>query len=114
MIFGTIQYWLFFVISVGAFVFEGWAFVDALTYPAGTYANANKQSKALWVGILVAALAVGFLGLPSPIGFAVTNALGLLGIAAIAAAAIYTFGVRPALRATGRVPRQKRNKRGGW
>jgi hypothetical protein len=114
MVFGTIQHWLFVVIAVGSFAFEAWALIDALSRPRGTYRSADKQTKALWVGILLGALAIGFLGLPSPVGFAVTNALGLLGIAAFAAAMIYAVGVRPALRAIRRSPRRARERRGGW
>ena len=114
MVFGSIQYGLLFVISIGAFAFEVWALIDAIRYPAGAYVAAGKQSKGLWGGLLGGAAAIGFLCLPHPLGIALASALGFLGLAAIAAAAVYTVGVRPALRAIGRTPRRRRDQRGGW
>ena len=114
MFFGTIQQGVVFVISVGAFVFEVWALIDALRYSNSAYEAAGKQTRTLWGALLGAATVIGFLGLPYPLGFALASALGFLGIAAIAAAAFYTFGVRPVLRATGRRSGQTRNKRGSW
>lgn len=112
--FGSTQHAVVFLISVGAFAFEAWALIDALRYPGGAYAAAGKQTKGLWVGLLGGATAIGFLGLPYPLGIALANALGFLGLAAIAAAAVYATGVRPKLRAIGRTPRQARDRRGGW
>ena len=100
--FASAQVAVFFVFAVGAFAFEVWALIDALRYPAGSFTAAGKQSKQLWGVVLAVAAAVGFLGLPGPIGLALTNPLGLLSLAGIAAAGIYTANVRPALRATGR------------
>jgi hypothetical protein len=114
MIFGSIQYGVLLVISIGAFAFEAWALIDALRYPAGVYEAAGKQTRGLWAALLGGATVVGFLGLPYPLGFAPASALGILGIAAIAAAGVYAAGVRPALRAIGRSPRQRRDRRGGW
>ena len=114
MIFGSIQYGVVFVISIGAFAFEAWALIDSLRYPAGAYVAAGKQTRALWAGLLGGATTIGFLGLPYPLGFALASALGFLGLAAIAAAAVYTVGVRPALRGIGRTPRRRRDQRGGW
>jgi hypothetical protein len=114
MFFGSIQQAVVFLISVGAFAFEVWALIDALRYSGSTYGAAGKQTRTLWGALLGGATVIGFLGLPYPLGLALASALGFLGIAAIAAAAIYTFGVRPALRATGQRPRQTHNKRGGW
>jgi hypothetical protein len=114
MLFGSIQQGVVFVISVGAFVFEVWALIDALRYPPSAYAAAGKQTRTLWVGLLGGATVVGFLTLPYPLGLALASALGFLGLAAIAAASVYAVGVRPALRAIGRKPRQGRDRRGGW
>jgi hypothetical protein len=114
MLFGTIQQGVVFVISVGAFVFEAWALIDALRYSNSAYEAAGKQTRTLWGALLGAATVIGFLGLPYPLGVPLASALGFLGIAAIVAAAVYAFGVRPALHSTGRRPPQTRNKRGGW
>ena len=112
--FGSIQNGVYFVIAVGAFVFEAWALIDALRYPAGAYLAAGKQSKGLWGGLLGGATAVGFLGLPGPLGLSRLSAIGILGIAAIVAAGVYATGVRPALQSIGRSPRRTRPQRGGW
>ena len=114
MFFGSIQNGVVFLISVGACAFEAWALIDALRYPGAAYATAGKQTKALWGGLLGGATVIGFLGLPYPLGLAPASALGFLGLGAVAAAAVYSAGVRPALRAIGRTPRQGRDRRGGW
>jgi len=114
MIFGSIQNGVVLAISIGAFAFEAWALIDAIRYPTGAYVAAGKQTKGLWGVVLGAASVIGFLGLPYPLGLAPASALGFLGLAAIAAAAVYTVGVRPALRTIGRTPRQRRDQRGGW
>lgn len=112
--FGAIQGGVVFVIAIGAFIFEAWALIDASRYPTGAYLAAGKQTKPLWVGILVGATIVGFLGLPYPLGLSYTSAISLLGLAAIAVAGIYAAGVRPALRSVGRGHRRTRDQRGGW
>ncbi len=114
MFFGSIQNGVVFLISVGAFAFEAWALIDALRYPGSAYAAASKQTRGLWAGLLGGATVIGFLGLPYPLGLAPARTLGFLGLAAIAAAAVYAAGVRPALRSIGRTPRQGRDRRGGW
>ncbi len=113
-VFASVQLAVYFFIAVGAFVFEAWALIDALRYPAGAFTAAGKQSKPLWVGLLAGATAVGFLSLPAPVGVSFTNALGFVSLAGIAAAGVYAVGVRPALRAIGRGPRPRRDQRGGW
>lgn len=112
--FGAIQGGVVLIIAIGAFVFEAWALIDASRYPPGAYPAAAKQTKPLWVGILVGATIVGFLGLPYPLGLSYTSAISFLGIAAIAAASIYAAGVRPALRSVDRGPRRTRDQHGGW
>lgn len=114
MLFGSLQLVIYFVIAVGAFVFEIWAFIDALRYPSAAFVAAGKQTKTVWGGLLGAAAAVGFLGLPPPLGLSFTSAIGLIGLAGIVVAGIYATGVRPALAAIGRGRRPRRDHRGGW
>ncbi len=120
MIFGTVQTWLFLVLSVAAFAAEGWALIDALRHRAGAYVAAGKNTKPVWITILTVAIVIGFLGLPYPIGIPFSGPFNIAGLAAIAAAIIYLAGVRPAVRAHRQsVPRKrgrgrKRDNRGGW
>ena len=54
----TPLYWFFEVLSIGAFVAEVWAFVDALRRPTKAFVAAGKQTKPLWLIILGPALLV--------------------------------------------------------
>ncbi|TDD74521.1 DUF2516 family protein [Actinomadura rubrisoli] len=101
-------FWLLLLI---AFVMEIWALVDALTVPQGAFAAASKQSKKLWMIILIVATVLGLAHVAAPaygirpIGLL----LGILPVAAFIAAAVYLADVRPAV-----APYKKRNGgRGG-
>lgn len=95
--FGTLQWMILMVLSVGAFIAGVWGVIDAARYNANTFVAANKQNKALWVVILLAATAIAFISIPAPIGRG-DGIIGFLGIAAVAAIALYFATVRPALR----------------
>ena len=86
--------WFFFVLSAAAFVFEAWAFVDALTRPSQAFVASSKQTKQLWLIILGVALV---LGLAAAIGR--LSVINFLAVAAFVAAAIYMADVRPKVRA---------------
>src|ERR1039458_2771230 len=91
----TPLYWFFESLSLGAFVAEVWAFIDALRRPAQAFVSAGKQTKPLWLIILGGAAVIGlytcaYAGGPS--------AIGILSIAAFVAAAIYLTDVRPKVR----------------
>ncbi|HVN11026.1 MAG TPA: DUF2516 family protein [Kineosporiaceae bacterium] len=90
----TLQTLIVLVLGVLAFGIEVWALIDAITQPAATFVAAGKLTKRLWLIILGVATAFGFLGLPVGGG----NPLGLLGIVAVVAAAVYLTDVRPAVR----------------
>jgi hypothetical protein len=86
--------WFFWVLCLGAFVVESWAFVDAIIRPKAAFPAAGKQTKPIWLIILGVAFVIG-------IGGAV-GALYLLNvfpIVAFVAAAIYLVDVRPKVRA---------------
>lgn len=89
------------LLGVAALAMEVFALVDALRYPTQAYPAAGKLTKAAWVGILVVAVAIGFVTVTRVMGF---------GIIAVVAAGVYLADVRPALRAI--APRRAR-KRGG-
>ncbi len=103
---------VFWVLSVAAFGLELWALVEAVRFRASAYVAAGKQTKPLWVAITAVATAIGFLALPVA---GILNALGFLAILAVAAAAVFLAGVRPALRSVqGPGGRTSQGPYGGW
>jgi hypothetical protein len=85
----------FAVISIAAFVFEAFAFIDAVRRPAPAFVAAGKQTKPIWLIILGVAMVVG-LGYAFYVGGA--SAISILPVAAFVAAAIYLVDVRPKVR----------------
>ena len=85
--------WFFFALSVAAFIFEVWAFVDALTRPKQAFVASSKQTKQLWLIILGVAAVVG-------LAFAIIGVgpTSILPVAAFVAAAVYLADVRPKVR----------------
>jgi hypothetical protein len=68
----------FLVLGLASFVLRVWALVDALVRPETAYVAAGKQSKVLWVVLLVVGLIFWLVG--------------------VIAAIVYFVDVRPALR----------------
>jgi len=91
----TPLYWFFEVLSIGAFVAEVWAFVDALRRPTKAFVAAGKQTKPLWLIILGVAAVIGLYFSTLASG---ASAIGILPIAAFVASAIYLTDVRPKVR----------------
>ena len=85
--------YFFWALLVGAFVVEGWAFLDAIRHPAGSFTAAGKQTKPLWLIILGVAFVIGIAG-----AFNQLTIISILPIVAFVAAAIYLADVRPKLR----------------
>jgi Protein of unknown function (DUF2516) len=83
----------FWVLLLGAFVVETWAFVDALIRPSGAFTAASKQTKPLWLIILGVAFVIGIGG---AVGY--LQLLSIFPILAFVAAAIYLVDVRPKVR----------------
>ena len=82
------------LVTIGLFVIQAWAFVDALTRRPEMFVAADKLTKPAWLLILGVALAAHLL-IWSPVSF-----LNLIGAVA---AIVYVVDVRPALRSlTGR------------
>lgn len=88
--------YFFFALTLAAFVVEAWAFIDAITRPAGAFAAAGKQTKKIWLLILGVALVVGAYAVYS------MSLIGILSIAAFVAAAIYHVDVRPRVKEIGK------------
>jgi hypothetical protein len=89
-------FYLFWAVSIVAFVVEVWAFADAVRRPAAAYTAAGKLSKQLWLIILGIALLFGLAG---AVGF--VTIIQMLPIIAFIAAAVYLADVRPAVRQYG-------------
>jgi Kef-type K+ transport system membrane component KefB len=85
--------WFFFALSAAAFVFEAWAFVDAITRPSQAFVASSKQTKQLWLIILGVALVIGFAGALQKL-----SVIGILPVVAFVAAAVYLADVRPKVR----------------
>src|ERR1017187_6003533 len=91
----TPLYWFFEVLSLGAFVAEEWAFIDALRRPAQAFVSAGKQTKPLWLIILGGAAVIRLHLSALANGIA---AIVILPSAAFVAAAISLTDVRPKVR----------------
>jgi len=85
----------FVVISIAAFAFEVFAFIDAVRRPAPAFVAAGKQTKPIWLLILGVAMVVG-LGYAFYVGGA--SAISILPVAAFVAVAIYLVDVRPKVK----------------
>jgi hypothetical protein len=85
--------WFFELLAIGAFIFEGYAFVDAIRRPKQAFVAASKLSKPLWLVITGVAVVIG-------LGTAATGSLpiGILAVAAFVAAAIYLTDVKPKIK----------------
>jgi hypothetical protein len=114
--FAALQWGIVLILSVAAFVGAVWGVIDASRYTPQTFTNAGKQTKTVWVVLLVVAALIAFISLPAPIGQG-GGIVGFLGIAAVVIVGIYFAGVRPKLREFG-PPRRGGtgggNSRGGW
>ena len=83
----------FWVLLLGAFVVETWAFVDAIRRPSAAFPAAGKQTKPIWLIILGVAFVIGIGG---AIGYLAL--LSIFPIVAFVAAAIYLVDVRPKIK----------------
>ena len=84
----ALQSWISFIVFIGIFLVEAFAFVDAVSRPAEAYLAADKMNKQAWLIILGLALLVQVL-------LAGSTFLSLLGLVA---ALVYVLDARPALR----------------
>jgi hypothetical protein len=89
----TVVNLFFWVLLLGAFVVETWAFVDALIRPTAAFPAAGKQTKPIWLLILGVAFVIGIAG-----ALGLVSLVSIFPIAAFAAAAIYLVDVRPKVK----------------
>jgi Protein of unknown function (DUF2516) len=85
----------FWVLLLGAFVIEAWAFGDLLRRPAAAFPAAGKQTKPIWLIILGVAFVIGIAG---AVGY--LSLISIFPIVAFVAAAIYLVDVRPKVSAS--------------
>ncbi len=97
----------FWVLLLGAFVVETWAFVDVITRPKAAFPAAGKQTKPIWLIILGVAFVIGIGG---AVGYLAL--LSIFPIAAFVVAAIYLVDVRPRVRAL--KPGARQGPYGSW
>ena len=85
--------WFFEALAIAAFIFEAYAFIDAIRRPAEAFVAAGKQTKPLWLVITGVAAVIG-------LGTAATGSypIGILAVAAFVAAAIYLTDVKPKVK----------------
>jgi len=91
----------FWVLLLGAFVIEAWAFGDALRRPKEAFPAAGKQTKPIWLIILGVAFVIGIAG---AVGY--LSLISIFPIVAFVAAAIYLVDVRPKIISMKSGPRQ--------
>jgi hypothetical protein len=89
----TVVNLFFWVLLLGAFVVETWAFGDALIRPTAAFPAAGKQTKPIWLLILGVAFVIGIAG-----ALGLVSLVSIFPIAAFAAAAIYMVDVRPKVK----------------
>ena len=75
---------IFLVISLATLAVKLWALVDAAIRPSRGFVAEGKQTKGLWIAILVIAVLATYIGFLSIIG--------------LIAALVYLLDVRPAVR----------------
>jgi len=80
----------FWVLLLGAFVIEAWAFFDVIRRPSAAFPAASKQTKPIWLVILGVAFVIGIGGAVGEL-----QLLSIFPIVAFVAAAIYLVDVRP-------------------
>jgi Protein of unknown function (DUF2516) len=99
--------WFFWILLIGAFVVEAWAFISTIMQPANAFTAAGKQTKPIWLLITGVAFVIGIGG--------VVQALALLSffpIIAFVAAAIYLVDVKPKIKQVR--PGQRQGPYGPW
>ncbi len=99
----------FWVLLLGAFVVETWAFIDVIIRPASAFPAAGKQTKPLWLVILGVAFVIGIGG---AVGYLAL--LSIFPIAAFVVAAIYLVDVRPKVRSIRARPTTHQGPYGPW
>ena len=99
----------FWVLLLGAFVIETWAFIDAISRPSAAFPAAGKQTKPLWLVILGVAFVIGIGGAVGELAL-----LSVFPIVAFVAAAIYLVDVRPKVKSIKSGSASRQGPYGPW
>ena len=75
---------IFLVVSLATLVVKAWALIDAAVRPPRAFVSEGKQTKPVWLAILVVAVLATY--------------VGFLSILGLIAALVYLLDVRPAVR----------------
>ncbi|NYI42550.1 DUF2516 family protein [Demequina lutea] len=111
---GFLQLVILNVVSYAAFIGGVWAIIDIMRRGSEAFVSAGKQTKILWLVIMVVATAVLFISLPIPFGGG-GGPFNIIGLAAAAAVIVYHVGVKPALGAHRKGPKGGgRSNKGSW
>ena len=103
------------VISYAAFAGGVWAIFDIARREPAAFVSAGKQSKTLWLIVMIIATAILFVALPAPFGNAQLSTFDFVALIAAAAVIVYHVGVKPALGGHRKGPRGGgRSTKGGW
>lgn len=101
---GSLQGLVLLALAVAAFGLQAFALFDAVRRRAAAFTSAGKQTKRLWLIILVVSAAIGFVSLTRP--------LNMFNLLAVVAAGVYLADVRPAV--TGGGGGSGTGSYGGW
>jgi hypothetical protein len=112
-VFSSLQATVEFLLAIAVFGAIAFAAIDAMRYSAPAYVNASKQTKLLWVSLLVVASAIAFLQIPPPLGFG-GGAVNIFGAAIVALTLYYNITVKKALAAAEPRRGSRPPERGGW
>jgi hypothetical protein len=87
---GSVQSFVLLILGIASLALTGYSAFDASRYQANLFPAVGRLSKAMWLGILIAAFLISIVFLFS--------ALSLLNIVGVIAAAVYLADVRPKLK----------------
>lgn len=95
------------VLGLAAFGASVFSFIDAARHPKEAYAQQEKLSKPVWLGITGAAALITLTG--------ITNVMagGIFALIAVVAVGVYLADVRPALKQISPYIRKRKNSSGG-
>ncbi|HSZ98826.1 MAG TPA: DUF2516 family protein [Streptosporangiaceae bacterium] len=99
----------FWVLLLGAFVIETWAFFDVIRRPSAAFPAAGKQTKPIWLVILGVAFVIGIGGAVGELAL-----LSIFPIVAFVAAAIYLVDVRPKVKSIKSGSSSRQGPYGPW
>ncbi|SDI36300.1 Protein of unknown function [Sinosporangium album] len=89
------------ILAICAFGMSAWALIHAIRSPARAFAVAGKQTKKMWLIILVLATLFSFMAAVGYFGIGLGQ-LNIFAIASVIASGIYLADVKPAVSEVGK------------